>query len=169
MSLSDNVLAEFDHETAVTRRVVERVSQEQLGWSPHQKSMTLARLATHVAEIPKFGDAMLREAVFDLGGENRAERSLDSVDKMLRAFDEGVSAVRARIGTMTDAEWTGIWTLKSGGRVLMTLPRAAAFRGWVMNHMIHHRGQLTVYLRQTGSLVPGIYGPSADQRPGPRD
>ncbi len=166
MSISESVLPEFDHETAVTRRVIERVNPGQLGWSPHRKSMTLGRLATHVVEIPKFGDAILRDAMYERADEGRTDRSLDSVDQMLRAFDEAVAEVRARIGTMTDAEWNGTWTFKRGDRALMTMPRAAAFRGWVMNHMIHHRGQLSVYLRQTGSLVPGIYGPSADEAPG---
>ena len=163
MAMTESVLPEYDHEVAITRRVIERVNPEQLGWSPHGRSMTLGRLASHVVEIPAWGQTILHDAEFDMGAGETGPRNLTSVTDMLAQFDETVKKVRARIGTMTDAEWRGTWTFKNRGTVVFTMPRFAAFRGWVMNHMIHHRGQLSVYLRQTGSMVPGIYGPSADE------
>jgi uncharacterized damage-inducible protein DinB len=163
MPVADSVLPEFDHEVAITRRVIERVNADFLAWSPHEKSMTLGRLATHLAEILKWGQTILRDAEFDMGAGGAAPRSLASVPEMLGILDETARSVRARIAEMADPEWAVTWVFKSHGKVIFSVPRSTAFRSWVMNHMIHHRGQLSVYLRQTGSLVPGIYGPSADE------
>jgi uncharacterized damage-inducible protein DinB len=163
MAIRDSLLPEFDHEMALARKVIERVDPAQFGWKPHEKSMTLGRLATHVAEIPAWGQTILNDAEFDIGTSDYSPRSLASVDEILAALDANVKKVRALLEAKADGELLGTWTLKNKGTTVFGMPRVTAFRSWVMNHVIHHRGQLTVYLRQTGSPVPSIYGPSADE------
>ncbi len=163
MAIKDALLAEYDHEMAVARTVIERVNPDQLGWKPHDKSMALGRLATHVAEIPHWGQTILNDAEFDMGASAYSPKALGSVGEILASFDDTVKKVRATLDSKSDAELLGTWTFKNKGTVVFAMPRIAAFRSWVMNHLIHHRGQLSVYLRQTGSLVPAIYGPSADE------
>jgi uncharacterized damage-inducible protein DinB len=163
MAIVDALLPEFDHEMAVTRKVLERVAEDQLGWKPHEKSMTLGRLATHVAEIPKWGQTILNEAEFNMVDGAYQPGTASSTADVLAIFDDQVKTIRPLLAAKSDAELMSTWTFKQNGQVLFGMPRAAAWRSWVMNHLIHHRGQLSVYLRQTGSKVPGIYGPSADE------
>jgi uncharacterized damage-inducible protein DinB len=165
MTLKDALLAEFDHEIAVTRKVLERVAPDKLGWTPHDKSMTLGRLATHVAEVPQWGQTILQDPEFNMtSGEHRPPDQKASVPEILDSFDKTASSVRALLASRSDADLMTTWSFKHDGAEVFAMPRAAAWRTWVMNHMIHHRGQLSVYLRQTGSLVPAMYGPSADER-----
>ena len=164
MAMVDALLPEFDHEMAVTRKVLERVNDAQFGWRPHEKSMSLGRLATHVAEIPHWGRTILTEPEFNMVEGENTPRSAATTAEVLTLFDGQVKTVRALLAPRTDAELMSTWTFKQNGQELFGMPRAAAWRSWVMNHLIHHRGQLSVYLRQTGSKVPGIYGPSADER-----
>jgi uncharacterized damage-inducible protein DinB len=163
MAVVDALLPEFDHEMAVTRKVLERVDGAQFGWQPHEKSMSLGRLATHVAEIPKWGQTILMQTEFNMvDGEYKPTAAATTAD-VLELFDGQVKTIRALLAARTDAELMSTWTFKQNGKELFGMPRAAAWRSWVMNHLIHHRGQLSVYLRLTGSKVPGIYGPSADE------
>jgi uncharacterized damage-inducible protein DinB len=163
MAIVDALLPEFDHEMAVTRRVLERVDGAQFGWQPHEKSMSLGRLATHVAEIPQWGQTILTQPEFNMvDGEYKPTAAATTAD-VLELFDGQVKTIRALLAARTDAELMSTWTFKQNGKELFGMPRAAAWRSWVMNHLIHHRGQLSVYLRLTGSKVPGIYGPSADE------
>ena len=163
MAIVDALLPEFDHEMAVTRKVLERVDEVQFGWKPHEKSMSLGRLATHVAEIPRWGHTILDEPEFNMvDGEFRPSVAATTAE-VLDLFDRQVKTIRGILGAKTDAELMSTWTFKQNGQELFAMPRAAAWRSWIMNHLIHHRGQLSVYLRQTGSKVPGIYGPSADE------
>jgi uncharacterized damage-inducible protein DinB len=163
MAIVDALLPEFDHEMAVTRKVLERVDGAQFGWQPHEKSMSLGRLATHVAEIPKWGQTILTQTEFNMvDGEYKPTAAATTAD-VLELFDGQVKTIRALLAARTDAELMSTWTFKQNGKELFGMPRAAAWRSWVMNHLIHHRGQLSVYLRLTGSKVPGIYGPSADE------
>jgi uncharacterized damage-inducible protein DinB len=164
MAIKDGLLPEFDHEMATTRKVIERVNGEKLTWQPHERSMTLGRLATHVAEIPRWGFTILNDAEYNIVPSEYKPTKADTVAEMLAIHDEAIAKVRAILDSKTDAEFMAPWTFKQDGKVIMTLPRVVAFRSWVMNHVIHHRGQLSVYLRQTGSLVPSIYGPSGDER-----
>jgi uncharacterized damage-inducible protein DinB len=164
MAIVDALLPEFDHEMAVTRKVLERVNDAQFGWQPHEKSMTLGRLATHVAEVPRWGRTILTEPEFNMVAGEYAPATAGTTAEVLQLFDGEVQAIRALLGARTDDELLSTWTFKQNGQELFGMPRAAAWRSWVMNHLIHHRGQLSVYLRQTGSKVPGIYGPSADER-----
>ena len=164
MAIKDGLLPEFDHEMAIARKVIERVADDKLTWQPHEKSMTLGRLATHVAEIPQWGFTILNDAAFDMKASEYKPTKADTVADMLTIFDDATTKVRAILDQKTDAEMMAIWAFKSEGKELFSMPRVAAWRGWVMNHLIHHRGQLSVYLRLTGSKVPSIYGPSADER-----
>jgi uncharacterized damage-inducible protein DinB len=164
MAIIDALLPEFDHEMAVTRKVLERVSDAHFGWKPHEKSMSLGRLATHVAEIPHWGHTILTEPAFDMVEGEYKPTAKATTAEVLELFDHQVKTIRGLLSSRTDAELLSTWTFKQNGQELFGMPRAAAWRSWVMNHLIHHRGQLSVYLRQTGSKVPGIYGPSADER-----
>ncbi|MCX6552060.1 MAG: DinB family protein [Acidobacteria bacterium] len=163
MAIKDALLPEFDHEMALARKVIERVAEDRLGWQPHEKSMTLGRLANHVTEIPLWGHTILNDAEFDMTDGSHKPSAKDKVADMLSAFDETTAKVRTMLAAKTDAELMSTWVFKHNGKEMFSMPRVAAFRGWVMNHVIHHRGQLSVYLRQTGSKVPSIYGPSADE------
>ena len=163
MAIVDALLPEFDHEMAVARKVLERVADDQLGWKPHEKSMSLGRLATHVAEIPQWAHTILNEPEFDMTESSYQPKTAASTAEVLSIFDGQVKTVRAILAGKSDAELMTTWTFKQNGKELFGMPRAAAWRSWVMNHLIHHRGQLSVYLRLTGAKVPGIYGPSADE------
>ena len=163
MAIVDALLPEFDHEMAVTRKVLERVDGTQFGWQPHAKSMSLGRLATHVAEIPQWGQTILTQPEFNMVDGEYKPTAAATTAAVLELFDGQVKTIRALLAARTDAELMSTWTFKQNGKELFGMPRAAAWRSWVMNHLIHHRGQLSVYLRLTGSKVPGIYGPSADE------
>jgi len=163
MAMVDALLPEFDHEMAVTRKVLERVDSAQFGWKPHDKSMSLGRLATHVAEIPQWGHTILTQTEFNMVDGEYKPTAAATTAEVLELFDGQVKTIRAVLAARTDAEFMSTWTFKQNGQELFGMPRAAAWRSWVMSHLIHHRGQLSVYLRQTGAKVPGIYGPSADE------
>jgi uncharacterized damage-inducible protein DinB len=164
MAIVDALVPEFDHEMAVTRKVLERVNDARFNWQPHEKSMTLGRLATHVAEIPRWGHTILTQPEFNMVDGEYTPTSAAGTGEVLALFDGQVKTIRDLLMGKSDAELMSTWTFKQNGQELFGMPRAAAWRSWVMNHIIHHRGQLSVYLRLTGSKVPGIYGPSADER-----
>jgi uncharacterized damage-inducible protein DinB len=166
MAIKDSLLAEYDHELATTRRVLERVPESAFSWKPHDKSMSLGQLAGHVANIPYWLTATLAAPFYDFAtpDPNRGDDKPGSAAALLREFDTRVAAARAALSNASDAEMTAPWSLKNGGHVIFTLPRAAAIRSFVMNHLIHHRGQLSVYLRLNNVPVPSIYGPSADEQ-----
>lgn len=166
MSLSKSLLPEFDQEMASTRRVLERVPEDQLGWKPHEKSMSLGRLASHVAEMLRWAEVTVREDSFDVAppeGAGYQAADLGSRQEILDLFDRGVATTRSLLEGAEDATLMQPWSLKKGGEAMFTMPKIAVLRGMVMNHIIHHRGQLSVYLRLTGAPVPAIYGPSADE------
>jgi uncharacterized damage-inducible protein DinB len=162
MALKDALLAEFDHEMGTTRKLLERIPDAQLGWKPHEKSMSLGGLATHLANLPQWGGTILDDSSFDLASAppNMTERGCRA--EILAAFDNATKETRAKMDK-TDAEYLGLWALKRGGHEMFSMPRAAAFRSFVINHSVHHRGQLSVYLRLNNVPVPAIYGPSADE------
>jgi uncharacterized damage-inducible protein DinB len=166
MKISETLLPEFDQEMATTRRLLERVPEDKLGWKPHEKSMTLGRLAGHVAEIPNYGVATMNMDSLDvnpIGGRPYEPLMATSRAQLLAAFDRNVVAGRAAIAAGSDGAMAETWSLLAAGNPIFEMPRVAVLRVLVMNHLIHHRGQLSVYLRQTGALVPSIYGPSADE------
>lgn len=166
MPISQALLPEFDHEMANTRKALERVPEDKFGWKPHEKSMTLGRLATHVAELAGWVPTTLERESLDLappGAPAYQPQTAGSRAELLESFDKNVAAARAVIGGAADAQWMVPWTLLVGGKTMFSMPRIAVLRGMVMNHMIHHRGQLAVYLRLNDVPVPALYGPSADE------
>jgi uncharacterized damage-inducible protein DinB len=164
-TLRDALLPEYDHEMGTTRRLLARVPEQDLGWKPHAKSMTLGELAAHVANLPYWCTIMLEGQVFDLAslGENRRANPPASRAALLEEFDAKVAAARAKLAQCSDAEMLAPWTLKKDGHEVFTMPRLSAVRSFVMNHAIHHRGQLSVYLRLRDVPLPAIYGPTADE------
>jgi uncharacterized damage-inducible protein DinB len=162
MSIKDGLLADFDHEMATTRRLLERLPEDRLGWKPHPRSMTLGGLATHLSNIPHWGGAILNENSFDLAGAPPPLAEKTSRADILAAFDGVCRQTRASMDR-TDAEYQSMWTLQRGGQQVFSVPRVAAFRSFVLHHIIHHRGQLSLYLRLNDVPVPAIYGPSADE------
>ena len=162
MAIKDALLPEFDHEMQVTRKVLARVPDGKFGWKPHDKSMTLGRLATHIAQIPGWVKETLVKDGVDIGGDFKPT-DLATRDEVLATFDKMVAVARPLIEQATDAQFMGPWTLKSNGQDVFTMPKVAVLRGWVFNHTVHHRGQMSVYLRLNDVPVPSIYGPSADE------
>jgi uncharacterized damage-inducible protein DinB len=163
MAIADALLPEYDHEVATTRRLLERVPDAKFDWKPHQKSMSLGELASHLATMLSWGSMTLNAPEFDLTGDH-APVVLHSRADLLASFDKEAAAARAALAGKSDAEMMAPWSLKREGKPLFTMPRAAVLRSFVMNHMVHHRGQLSVYLRLNDVPVPSMYGPSADEQ-----
>jgi uncharacterized damage-inducible protein DinB len=166
MAIRDGLLPEFDHEMGTTRRLLERTPEAEFAWKPHEKSMSLGQLAGHIANIPHWCDAILKYSVFDVAaaGEDTRPKLPISVTALLAEFDQKVAAARAGLAAVGDSEMLAPWTFKQGEREIFTLPRVAAIRSFIMNHVIHHRGQLSVYLRLKNVPLPSIYGPTADEQ-----
>ena len=163
-TISQMFLPEFDQEIANTRRVLERVPEDKPSYRPHEKSMTLSRLAAHVAEMPEWAAMTLTQDELNFDPGSFVPREMPSRAELLSKFDEDVQKARTVLAATTDEAMMRTWTLKMGGQTVMSMPRVAVMRGMVMNHMIHHRAQLGVYLRLNDVPVPGMYGPSADER-----
>lgn len=166
MAIKDSILPEFDHEMATTRKVLERIPDGKGGFQPHPRSMSFGALATHVSQLPGWAVATLKQTELDMsppGGEPYKTPEFESAEATLAAFDKGVKEARQAISETEDADFMVPWTLKNAGQEIFTMPRVAVLRSFVMNHLIHHRGQLSVYLRLNEIPVPSIYGPSADE------
>jgi uncharacterized damage-inducible protein DinB len=161
MALKEALLAEFDHEMGTTRRLLERVPEDKLAWKPHEKSMALGELASHLGNIPNWTATILNDSSFDLATMTKQAPGA-SQGEILALFDASSRSARALLDR-TDGEYAAPWSLKRGDQLMFTLPRIAAFRNFVLNHTIHHRGQLSVYLRLNDIPLPPIYGPSADE------
>ena len=165
MAIKDSLLPEFDHEMGATRRVLERVPVADLAWKPHDKSFSLGQLAGHVANSPRWLHAILDLAVFDLAsvGDDARPKQPTEVDSILKSFDEEYKKTRAKLNEQTDSALTSTWTMKQGSEEILSMPKVSAYRSFIMNHLIHHRGQLTVYLRLRNVPLPALYGPTADE------
>lgn len=162
MSLAELMLPEFDEEMAATRRTLERVPEGKSSWKPHPKSMPLGRLATLVAEMPTWAVSVLTLDELNIPMPF-VPHILNSRAEIIALFDKNARAARAALAATRDDAWARPWTLKFGGQPAFTLPKALVYRRTTMNHLVHHRAQLTVYLRLNEVAVPGIYGPSADE------
>ncbi|HXQ29276.1 MAG TPA: DinB family protein [Gemmatimonadales bacterium] len=165
MTLSDVLVPEFDAELAITRRALERVPDGRSSWKPHPKSMTLGRLATLIAELPNWAVNALTLDQFDFappGGPPMQFPTLEPIARVLELLDRNAHAARTALLATTDAAFANPWRLLFGGRVISTEPRMTVYRR-ALNHLVHHRGQLTVYLRLNDAKVPSIYGPTADE------
>ena len=160
MTLATTLLKEFDQEMATTRRVLERVPAAKGQWKPHPKSFALGHLAQLVSWMPGWIANTLRESALDLA--TAPKYSFEPTDTLVRGFDANVQAAREALAASKEGDYTESWSLKHGSRVLFTAPRADVVR-MHLNHLIHHRGQLTVYLRLNDVPVPSIYGPTADE------
>lgn len=158
------ILGELDHESRTTVRVLERVPNDKLDWTPHPKSMSLRKLAWHVAGIPARVQVMLREGEFDVLHARPQEPPDDSA-AMVGAFQQNVAELRAYLETLSDEQLKETFTLRRGADTVMSLPKIAVIRSILLNHSYHHRGQLSVYLRLLDVPVPAIYGSSADEAP----
>ncbi len=163
MAISAALLPEFDHEMANTRKTLERVPEEKFAWKPHEKSTSLGRLAGHLAQLPGLAQLIIGQEFLDVTQPARQPLVPGSREQVLHEFDKSTSVARAAIAGATDQNLQQSWTLRAGERVIFTLPRIGALRAMVLNHMIHHRAQLGVYLRLNDVPVPSIYGPSADE------
>lgn len=163
MNLIDPILAELAHEGATTRRLLERLPQDRLGWQPHQKSMTLGRLATHIAEIPGWVGSIVEKDEFDLGASGYVPPTLGSVAEIIAMFDKSVAMATETLKRQSNDRLLAKWQLKKNGKLVVEMPRLGMIRSFLMNHLIHHRGQLSVYLRLQNVPLPSIYGPTADE------
>jgi uncharacterized damage-inducible protein DinB len=164
MAIADTLLPEFDREMTITRKLLERVPEDRFPWKPHPKSMSLVELATHLATLPSWGAVTLSQSEIDMGGPNPNTAATSRTDLLAR-FDKNVADTRAALTGKSDAEMMAPWSLKQNGQTLFTMPKTAVWRAFVLNHLVHHRGQLSVYLRLNDVPVPAMYGPSADEAP----
>lgn len=163
MPLVDSLLPEFDHEMTTTRKLLERVPEDRLAWKPHAKSFSLGELATHLTELAMWGGATLQQSEINLA-EGGTRTPAASRAELLSAFDKNVASTRALLVGKTDAELMAPWALKRGDQTIFSMPKAVVWRSFVLSHLIHHRGQLSVYLRMQDVPLPSIYGPSADEQ-----
>ena len=164
MSISEAIVAEFKAEAANTRKLLAAVPADQLGWKPHEKSMSLGQLASHIAETPSWAHSMM-EPELDFGAMSESYKpfAAESSEELMAAFEKHVKGFEETVTGKDDAFLSEVWTMRSGDKVLMQMPRHAAVKTISINHIIHHRGQLSVYLRLLDVPVPGTYGPTADE------
>ena len=169
MTLAATLLPEFDQEMAATRRLLERVPDGISDWQPHPKSMKLGRLATHVAELPKWATHAIRLDELDIappGAPPYRGNILPTTAEILALFDANVAEARAALAGASDAEFAKPWSFKVTGKTFWTKPKYEVYRGTALNHLMHHRAQLGVFLRLRDVPIPGTYGPSADEKMG---
>jgi len=164
MTIAELLQPEFDQEMATTRLVLERVPEDKFGWKPHDKSFAMGDLASHIANTVSWTEPTMNQTMFDLGTVSMEEmtKAAKSRAELLSWFDTNVRSARALI-EKPDADYFVPWTLKHGDKIFFTLPRYNCMRSFVLNHIVHHRAQLGVYLRLNNIPVPGAYGPSADE------
>lgn len=166
---AEAILPEFDQEMASTRKVLERIPDDKLEWKAHPKSHTIGWNANHLAEMPGWVEGTLSETSFDVApveGKPYRTPTLQSRQEILELFDRNVAAARRAIESVSDDAVNVSWSLLQGGKPLLTMPRSAVIRSFVINHSIHHRAHVCVYLRLNDVPVPGMYGPSGDEVPG---
>lgn len=162
MNVRESLLPEFDHETTMTRVVLERLPEAAFDWRPHPKSYTLGGLATHLAQIPHWGTSILTKDFYDLASSTTRD-PLRSLHAVLETFDGHVREVRSALVGLTDGQLLQPWALRRAEKIVLSMPRVSALRGFVVRHLVHHRGQMTVYLRLNGVPLPPLYGPTADE------
>ncbi len=166
MAIAQSLLMELDHELAQTRKTLERVPDALFSWKPHEKSFSMGDLSAHIDSILEWGLDVLNNDSFDVKPEDMAahkEKAPKTQAALLASFDAHKERLKAALGKTDDESFMKPWTLSVSGKNVFTMPRIAAMRGMVMNHLYHHRGQLTVYFRLNGIPVPALYGPSADE------
>ena len=162
--LKQLLFADFDQELATTRRVLERIPDDKLGWKPHEKSMALGGLGTHLANLVRWQVSMLRQDDYDFAANAPRMNAMESREALLAFFDANVADLRGALEELSDEALSSDWTLRRGEQVIFKRPRAQVLRSFGLSHMAHHRGQLTVYLRLLDVPLPPVYGPTADER-----
>ena len=155
--------AELEHEAKVAREVLSRVPADKFDWKPHEKSMSFGKLASHVAEMVSWTGPTLQYPELDFGKIDYKPFEPKSTEELLEYFDKNLAEAADVLRNITDEQFIEPWTMRNGEKVYFTMPKVVAMRSFVMNHIIHHRGQLSVYLRLNDIAVPSIYGPSADE------
>lgn len=163
MSIADGFVMELEQEAVATRRVLERIPEDQLSWKPHPRSMSLGQLALHVAQIPDMVSMLVSADVTSPPSfvQQEATSRAELLDSLAASLDAG----KARLLNWNDEQMMATWTFSAGGKTLMSAPRAGVVRTIMFNHLYHHRGQLQVYLRLLEQSVPSVYGPTADENP----
>jgi uncharacterized damage-inducible protein DinB len=164
MAFSQTLLPEFEEEMKNTRKLLECIPDGKLETQQHPRSVTLAQLATHVAQVPGWTKHLLDEEMLDLSLDMKPFVAASRAE-LLATFDRGVLEARGRICAASDEYWQTMWTFKVGGDTVFSMPRAAVMRSTIMNHLIHHRAQLSLYLQLDDVAIPGMYRPSADEKP----
>lgn len=164
MTINELLLSEFDEEIKKTRRVLERIPAGKGHFVPHPKSTPLGRLAPHVAQLGGFGLTVLTQPGLDFAQRTITPLAFESAEQLVRAFDEGAAKVRRALQDLPEAAWTEPWQLSLEGKTIFSGTRFLAYRQMFLNHIVHHRAQLGVYLRLNDEPVPAIYGPSADEK-----
>jgi len=164
MPIAKSLLPEFDIEMATTRALLERIPEDRISYRPHEKSTDLGALAVHIVNLAGLTTRAISQTEVDMNPQGGAYRQapFTTTADLLETFDAHVAQGREAIEGASDEDLMVPWTLKSGGEPIFTLPRAGVLRTMVLNHLIHHRGQLSVYLRQNDVPLPSIYGPTAD-------
>jgi len=164
MPLKDALLAELKHEAINTRKILSKVPTDKFSWKPHEKSMTIGRLAAHIAEIPVWINRTMEASEFDFATASMQRNTYDDNEALLKVFDEKLAAAIAALQNASDEVLNEKYTVRRGDFVVYEMPKKVLMRNFTFNHVIHHRGQLSVYLRLLDIPVPGMYGPSADER-----
>jgi uncharacterized damage-inducible protein DinB len=167
MNIRDILLLDFDQEMANTRKMLERVPLNKSDWKPHNKSMTMGRLAGHIAELPGFAMRIMDQDSLDLAtmhGEGYRPFIPTSTNELLTQFDNSTAEIRKALAAASDQQLSITWTMQLGGKIIVSLPRMSAVRSTCLNHLIHHRAQLGVYFRLNDIPLPALYGPSADEQ-----
>jgi uncharacterized damage-inducible protein DinB len=164
MAQKDALIAELKSEAANTRKMLERVPQDKFGWKPHDKSMTIGRLASHIAEIPVWVNRTLEATEFDFTTMPALRNTYENTAALLKVFDERQAEAIAVLQNASDDMLQENYTLRRGEQVFAVMPRKVLIRNFSLNHIVHHRGQLSVFLRLLDVPVPGMYGPSADEK-----
>jgi uncharacterized damage-inducible protein DinB len=166
MPYAEAHLPEFDHEMTSTRKVLGRIPDDKLDWKAHPKSNTIGWNANHIAELPGWSTSIFTQSGYDfapVGGERYQSPNLKTTREIVELFDRNVVAAREALANLKDESLNDPWTLRGGDRIIFTMPRSAVIRSFLMNHIIHHRAILSVYLRLNDIPVPGLYGPSGDE------
>jgi uncharacterized damage-inducible protein DinB len=169
VKMNESLLSEFDEEMAATRKFLELVPNEKLGWKPHEKSMTIGQLAWHLSDMPSWCRYTFKLDTLRLSPDDYqkkvAERQGKGAKEILAQFEGDLNDARAQLAAADDAALAQQWKMIFGEQTIVDMPRREVLRKWVMNHLIHHRAQLGVFLRLNGIAIPGVYGPSADETP----
>ena len=164
MPLKDALIAELKHESSMTKKMLEKVPMDKKDWKPHERSMTLGHLATHVADTPHWASTIIHVDDFDFMKDYKMNPDANTQEELIATFQLNLDKAIADLNNMSDEDFAKPWTVRRGEQLMFSLPKNVSIRGWAFNHLFHHRGQLSVYLRLLNVPVPGMYGPSADER-----